>query len=108
KQTRIAFERGRVQRYFSFQMLDAPQPMLGIFNRHAADDAVPLVSAFEQELGQIRAILTRNAADQGFFRHRASPEWEAARPTSLRMRPRTRSESKHCMASSRAARACCA
>src|SRR5437762_1755659 len=96
-----------MQRDLSLQVPDAQQTVLGVFNRHAADDAVHLISSFDQELGQVRAILTCDAADQGFLRqHRASPELEAARPISFRMRPRTRSESKHLTARSRAARQC--
>jgi hypothetical protein len=39
------------------EVLDPRQPVLGVFNRHAADDAVNLIAFFQEQFRQIASIL---------------------------------------------------
>src|SRR3989441_5933373 len=47
------------------QVEDAPEPVLRIFDRHPPDDAVHLIAFIQEQLGQVRSVLPRDAGDQG-------------------------------------------
>src|SRR5438309_2614079 len=42
----------------------APEPVLRIFDRHPPDDAVHLIAFVQEQLGQERPVLPRDAGDQ--------------------------------------------
>src|SRR5881409_1856163 len=47
------------------QVEDAPEPVLRIFDLHPPDDAVHLIAFVQEQLGQVRPVLPRDAGDQG-------------------------------------------
>ena len=51
------------------QMANAPHAMIGILHGHAADDAVDLVAFFQQQFGQVGAVLPGDAGDQCGFHY---------------------------------------
>ena len=59
----VAFKRGGVQMKLVENVLDARQPMLGVFERDSPHQSVNFVSLREQEFGEIRSILTGNAGN---------------------------------------------
>ena len=66
---RKTFERRGMEFDFVLQVGDAPEAMLGIFQRDSPDNAVYVIALVQQKFRQIRAILPGDAGDQCCFRH---------------------------------------
>gem|GEM_PF-6665067 len=74
----------------AIKMVDAAR----IESRSAANDAMHFVTFVEQQLGEIRTVLARDAGDEGFF-HEEEFDARTYRPTSkLRGRNWLRSENR--------------
>ena len=69
---RITLETRGVELQAIEQMRDAVETPLGIFERYAPHKAVHLVTALEQKLGEVAAILARDACDECFFHFRSA------------------------------------
>ena len=59
--------------HFVLQVGDAPQAVFGVFESHAPDNAVYFVALIEQELCEIRTVLSGDAGDQCLLCHKIKP-----------------------------------
>src|SRR5262245_26860753 len=54
-------------------MLDAPEPMLGVLDSDASHDSMNFVAFFEEQFGEVGAVLSGDSADQCLLSHSLSP-----------------------------------
>src|SRR6476469_7801986 len=60
---RQTFERRRMQMQPVLDVQNSPEPMLGIFNGDASNNAMDLIAFFQQQLSEVRSILSGNAGN---------------------------------------------